>query len=110
LLAEATTLDKRTNDILRALRGDYALRARNMNLPPSIGERVGDIVGGQRMSTSRPTQTQMNQYAAAAQDFETTLAQLRQLIEGDLLRLEKQMEAAGAPWTPGRIPEWKPEP
>ena len=110
LLAEATTLDKRTNDILRALRGDNALRARNMNLPPSIGERVGDIVGGQRMSTSRPTQTQMNQYAAAAQDFETTLQQLRQLIEGDLLRLEKQMEAAGAPWTPGRIPEWKPEP
>jgi photosystem II stability/assembly factor-like uncharacterized protein len=110
LLADATTLDKRTNDILRALRGDNALRSRNMNLPPSIAERVGDIVGGQRMSTSRPTQTQMNQYAAAAQDFETTLAQLRQLIEGDLLRLEKQMEAAGAPWTPGRIPDWKPEP
>ena len=110
LLADATTLDKRTNEILRALRGDNALRARNMNLPPSIAERVGDIVGGQRMSTSRPTQTQINQYAAAAQDFETTLAQLRQLIEGDLLRLEKQMEAAGAPWTPGRIPEWKPEP
>ena len=110
LLAEATTLDKRTNEILRALRGDSALRSRNMNLPPSINERVGDIVGGQRMSTSRPTQTQINQYAAAAQDFETTLAQLRQLIEGDLSRLEKQMEAAGAPWTPGRIPEWKPEP
>jgi photosystem II stability/assembly factor-like uncharacterized protein len=110
LLAEATTLDRRTNEVLRALRGDNALRARNMNLPPSIGERVGDIVGGQRMSTSRPTQTQMNQYAAAAQDFESTLGQLRQLIEGDLLRLEKQMEAAGAPWTPGRIPEWKPEP
>jgi hypothetical protein len=110
LLAEATALDKRTNEVLRALRGDNALRARNMNLPPSIVERVGDIVGGQRMSTSRPTQTQVNQYAAAAHDFETTLAQLRQLIEGDLLRLEKQMEAAGAPWTPGRIPEWKPEP
>ena len=25
----------------------------------------------------------------------------------DLARLEKQMEAAGAPWMPGRIPEWK---
>ena len=48
-----------------------------------------------------------SQYNAAAQDFEQTLAQLRQLIEGDLARLEKQMEAAGAPWTPGRIPEWK---
>jgi hypothetical protein len=107
LLDDTAALDKRTNEILRALRGDSALRARNINLPPSISERVGDVVGSQRMSTSRPTQTQIAQYAAAAQDFETTLAQLRQLIEGDLARLEKQMEAAGAPWTPGRIPEWK---
>jgi len=107
LLDEAAALDKRTNEILRALQGDQALRQRNMNLPPSISERVNDVVGSQRMSTSRPTQTQMNQYAAAAQEFETALNQLRQLIEGDLARLEKQMEAAGAPWTPGRIPEWK---
>jgi len=107
LLDDAAALDRRTNEILRALRGDTALRARNINLPPAITERVGDIVGAQRTSTARPTQTQMNQYAAAAQEFEQTLAQLRQLIEGDLARLEKQMEAAGAPWTPGRIPEWK---
>jgi hypothetical protein len=107
LLSDAAVLDKRTNEILRALTGDQALRQRNMNLPPSIAERVGDIVGSQRMSTSRPTQTQIDQYAHAAQEFETTLNQLRQLIEGDLARLEKQMEAAGAPWTPGRIPEWK---
>jgi len=107
LLDDAAALDKRTNEILRSLRGDNALAARNINLPPSISERVGGIVGAQRLSTSRPTQTQINQYNAAAQDFEQTLAQLRQLIEGDLARLEKQMEAAGAPWTPGRIPEWK---
>jgi len=107
LLDDTAALDRRTNEILRALRGDNTLRARNMNAAPSISERVGDIVGSQRMSTSRPTQTQMNQYAVAAQDFETTLAQLRQLIDVDLSRLEKQMEAAGAPWTPGRIPEWK---
>ncbi len=107
LLDEAAALEKRKNEILRALRGDPALRQRNMNLPPSIVERVGSIVGAQRMSTARPTQTQMDQYAAAAAAFEGVLAQLRQLIEVDLQKLEKQMEAAGAPWTPGRIPEWK---
>ena len=107
LLDDASALEKRKNEILRALRGDQALRQRNMNLPPSISERVGSIVGSQRMSTSRPTQTQINQYAAAAQEFETTLNQLRQLVEVDLQKLEKQMEIAGAPWTPGRIPEWK---
>jgi hypothetical protein len=78
-----------------------------MNTPPAISDRVGFIVVGQRMSTARPTQTQVAQYTAAAQEFETVLGHLRQLIEVDLARLEKQMEAAGAPWTPGRIPEWK---
>jgi len=104
---DATALDKRTNDILRALSGDNAARQRNINTPPSINDRIGYVVGAQRMSISRPTQTQIAQYNAAATDFETTLNQLRQLIEVDLARLEKQLEAAGAPWTPGRIPEWK---
>lgn len=104
---DAVALERRTNDILRALRGDTALRQRNMNTPPSINERVGYIVAAQRTSTSRPTQTQINQYTIAAQEFEGVLAQLRQLIEVDLSRLEKQLEAAGAPWTPGRIPVWQ---
>ncbi|HEX6285312.1 MAG TPA: hypothetical protein VFZ71_10580, partial [Pyrinomonadaceae bacterium] len=107
LYEEAMALEKRNNQILRALSGDTEARRRNMNTPPSINDRVGYVVGAQRMSTARPTQTQHNQYAAAAQDFETVLVQLRQLIEVDLTRLEKQLEAAGAPWTPGRIPEWK---
>jgi len=103
----AMALEKRANDIIRTLSGDAEARRRNMITAPSINERIGYVVGAQRMSTSRPTQTQANQYAAAAQDFETVLGQLRQLIETDLSRLEKQLEAAGAPWTPGRIPEWR---
>ena len=107
LYEDAMALEKRNNDILRVLSGDSAARQRNMNTAPSINDRVGYVVGAQRMSTARPTQTQQNQYTAAAQDFETLLVQLRQLIEIDLGRLEKQLEAAGAPWTPGRIPEWR---
>jgi hypothetical protein len=104
---DATALDRRTNEILQALSGDTAARRRNMNTPLSINDRVSYVVGAQRMAISRPTQTQLNQYNAAAQDFEGVLVQLRQLIEVDLARLEKQLEAAGAPWTPGRIPEWR---
>lgn len=107
LYDEAMALEKRANNIIRALSGDTEARRRNMIQPPSINDRVGYVMGAQRMSTARPTQTQANQYAAAAQDFEGVLAQLRQLIEVDLARLEKQLEAAGAPWTPGRIPEWR---
>jgi len=104
---EAAALEKRNNEILRALSGDTAARQRNMNTPPSINDRISYVVNAQRMSTARPTQTQQHQYTAAAQDFEAVLTQLRQLIEVDLSRLEKQLEAAGAPWTPGRIPEWR---
>ena len=107
LTDDAVSIEKRTNDILRSLRGDNALRQRQETLPPSIVERVGTIVSDQRMSTSAPTQTQKDHYTAAAQEFDRVLAQLRGLIETDLMRLEKGMEAAGAPWTPGRIPEWK---
>ena len=106
LQVEATTLDRRAADLLRVLSGDNVARQRNMNTAPSINERVGYVVGAQRMSISRPTQTQIAQYAAAAQDFEGALSQLRTLIEVDLVKLEKQLEAAGAPWTPGRIPVW----
>jgi photosystem II stability/assembly factor-like uncharacterized protein len=104
---EATALDRRVGEILRLLRGDNTLRARNENTPPSISERVGGIVGDQRMSISRPTATQIDQYSAAASDFQQVLASLRTLIETDLVKLEKAMEAAGAPHTPGRVPEWK---
>ncbi|HET8675514.1 MAG TPA: glycosyl hydrolase [Blastocatellia bacterium] len=107
LMDDAMALDRRTNEILRALRGDNAFGLRNENLPPSITARVFGIVGEQRMSTSRPTQTQAAQYQAAAQEFEQALASLKTLMEADLVRLEKAMEAAGAPWTPGRIPEWR---
>ncbi|HXG68939.1 MAG TPA: glycosyl hydrolase [Blastocatellia bacterium] len=107
LLETASALDKRLNDLLRALRGDTTLRSRNENTLPSINDRVNGIVSQQRMSTSRPTQTQMDQYQIAAQDFGRVLAALRSLVEGDLANLEKAMEAAGAPHTPGRIPDWK---
>jgi len=106
LTQDAQAIERKLDDILRALRGDQTARSRNQDTPLSINDRVSTILGDQRMSSSRPTRTQQEHYAAAAADFETTLAGLRALVEGDLARLEKGMEAAGAPWTPGRIPEW----
>jgi hypothetical protein len=31
----------------------------------------------------------------------------RKLLETDIRAIEKQLDAAGAPPTPGRLPEWK---
>lgn len=100
-------LEKRNRDILRALRGDVVLRARNENTSMSIAERVESIVDAQRFALARPTQTQRDAFAIASGDFAEQLAELRKLIDGDLKELEKALDVAGAPWTPGRLPEWK---
>jgi hypothetical protein len=70
---------------------------------------VQQIVGSQWTSTSRPTGTNRAAYAAAAAAFAPVLAGLRRLIEQDLRALEGDLEAAGGPWTPGRVPTWHPE-
>ena len=105
--AFARDLEKRNREILRALRGDVALRARQENTPPSISERVSYIAGSYRNSLARPTQTQRDAYAIASEDFQGVLGRLRTLIDTDLRRLQEALHEAGAPWTPGLLPDWK---
>jgi photosystem II stability/assembly factor-like uncharacterized protein len=103
----ARDLEKRNRNILRALRGDVALRARNENTPISIVERVEGIADEQLLALAKPTTTQREAYRIASEEFTAELAKLRHLIEVDLRELEKALDAAGAPWTPGRLPDWK---
>ena len=107
LLKDALAIETGLNVILRNLRGDNTLRSRNENSPLSITERVNRIVDDERSSTARPTQTHTDAYKIASEEFNVELQKLRALVEVNLTKLEKAMEAAGAPWTPGRIPEWK---
>jgi photosystem II stability/assembly factor-like uncharacterized protein len=103
----ARDLERRNREILRALRGDAVLRAREENTPPSISDRVGYIVGSQRNTLARPTQTQRDAYAIASGEFGGVLGRLRALINTDLRSLQEALHEAGAPWTPGLLPDWK---
>ncbi|MCP4903140.1 MAG: glycosyl hydrolase [bacterium] len=91
--------------ILIALRGDRSLARRNEPTPPSILGRVETIIGGQFHVTSAPTQTNIDGYTYAGEAFTTELANLKALF-GDVEALEAELEQAGAPWTPGRLPDW----
>ena len=44
-------------------------------------------------------------YRIAAEQFPPILAELK-AISADLVRLETELEAEGAPWTPARLPDW----
>jgi len=104
--AAADGIEQRDREILRALRGDVDIARRNEQVPTSIGDRVSGIIEGERFSLAKPTQTHLDAYNIAAAEFADQLAKLHVLVEVDLAKLEKDMEAAGAPWTPGRVPVW----
>ncbi len=103
---DVRALEGRLKDIQIELEGDATRSRRGEPTLPSIDDRVGRIVGGSWSSTSAPTGTQVEGYDTAAKLFGETLGRLRTLIETDLRGLEERAEAAGAPWTPGRLPRW----
>jgi photosystem II stability/assembly factor-like uncharacterized protein len=109
LIAEADAIRKKNSAIRRALSGDRTLGQRGEPTPESIAQRVGTIMESERMSSSLPGGTDRQSYEIASQQFAQALAQLRSLIEVDLSNLQKAMQAAGAPWTPGTIPNWPQE-
>jgi photosystem II stability/assembly factor-like uncharacterized protein len=106
LEAAADSIEQHDREILRALRGDTELQKRNEPVRSSIGDRVNAVLEGERFSLAKPTPSHVDDYAIAAAEFAEQLSKLHALVEVDLAKLEKDMEAAGAPWTPGRVPEW----
>ena len=104
--AVADSLEQRDREILRALRGDREIARRNEPVPSSINDRVSSILEGERFSLAKPTQSHVDSYNIGAEEFGDVLGKLRTLVDVDLAKLEKDMESAVAPWTPGRVPEW----
>jgi hypothetical protein len=103
----AASMAQQDRDILRALRGDVELQKRAENVPTSISDRVEGIMEGERFSSGKPTQTHVDAYNIAADEFAQQLSKLHTLIDVDLAKLERDMETAGVPWTPGRVPTWQ---
>ena len=88
-------LEARLKDLQVALSGDGTVARRNEPTPASLVDRVQQVVGGRWGTSSDATATGRRNYESAAAAF------------GDVL--EEAAESAGAPWTPGRLPTWRPE-
>jgi hypothetical protein len=104
---ETVALEKRLAEIDRVLRGDPVMRGRQEPTAESISSRVNAAAQSMRMSTGRPTKTALESYQIASDQLAVEIPKLRRLIETDIRALEKQLDAAGAPPTPGRLPDWK---
>lgn len=107
------SIDKRIIDLQRRLtavdqklNGDVTLLRREFEAPTSIEGRIGSIMDGLVSTTTSPTTTFTNSYNVAATQFAEVLAETR-LIDNEVKKIEDMLEKAGAPYTPGRLPEWK---
>jgi photosystem II stability/assembly factor-like uncharacterized protein len=99
------TLNTRMQVLQVKLNGDSTVADRAEPVPMSLTTRIGNIVGGSWSSQSPVTGNFRDSYAIAAQQLPAVLDELKS-ISTDLSRLEDELQAEGAPWTPGRIPDW----
>jgi chromosome segregation ATPase len=107
LREEVLKMEKELNQIDLTLNGDRVWRATNEGVPASINEHLDAATSAVRGTTGRPTKTAIEQYQIASDGLAAEVPKLRKLMETDIRNLEKQLDAAGAPPTPGRLPEWK---
>ena len=98
-------LNARMQDLQVRLNGDRTITRRAEAAPMSITERINTIAGGSWQSQSAVTGNYRDSYQIAAMQFPPVLAELK-AISADLVQLENELEAEGAPWTPARLPEW----
>lgn len=97
-------IQRRLGAVLVALRGDTAVAQRNEATPDSISDRVNGI-GFELSRTLAPaTLTHRHQVEISKTLFADELARLKALVETEIPALERDAEAAGAPWTVGRVP------
>jgi len=108
LLAKAMAIEKQLDDIHWTFYGQSpeASREENWPGPTPLNDRIGALVYSHWGSTSRVAETQIQMYDILAEEFPPILAQLKKISEVELKGLEAELDAIGAPWTPGRIPEW----
>ena len=95
-------VEARLAQLATRLQGDRTRSRYNEPSVPSIAGRVGQVAGGHWNTRQAPTETQRASLRIAADAFAALSAELVDLLDGALAELEAALEAAGAPWTPGR--------
>ena len=104
--ASVRALNARMQELQVRLSGDRSLSGRAEPTPLSLTGRIRTIAGGSWDSQSAVTGNYRTSYEIAAKQFPPILAELK-AISTDLVSLETELEAEGAPWTPARLPDWQ---
>jgi photosystem II stability/assembly factor-like uncharacterized protein len=107
LMERVTAAEKKTDEVILAIRG-LEPKASEEEIPPAhmpLWSRLSTIIYNQFGTTSDPGQSQMEGVKIVREELAPLLVTLKALAREDLPKLEAELDAAKAPWTPGRILE-----
>lgn len=102
LLAAETKLD----EINKKLNGDPLRGRYEGGTPTTIKGRVELITYSLWSTTAAPTKTFLRSYDSAAEKYDDLSTSLK-TVSDEIKEIESTFEKYGAPYTPGRFPEWK---
>jgi photosystem II stability/assembly factor-like uncharacterized protein len=105
---KVAAIQKNLNEINRKFNGDGLRTRYEVALPISLRERIDQIAGALWATTATPTETFKASYNVAADNFGAILDSLRSVTE-EIKQVENLLEKYKAPYTPGRLPDWKKE-
>ncbi|TAD86294.1 MAG: hypothetical protein EAY75_08790, partial [Bacteroidetes bacterium] len=111
--ANTAELSKKLYDIERrmltvgiAMNGDATRSRREFEALPGINGLINGIAYSLWNTTAGPNGNLEQAYQQAATKFGPVHAAVKALA-AELELVEQQLEKAGAPYTPGRLPDWK---
>ena len=106
-MTRVKAIEDKLDKIIFAIRG-HSPRASREEIPPSpapLISRLYSIIYAQYRSTSAPGKTQYDSYGIITEELAPLLTQIKKIAGREIPELEKDLDKAQAPWTPGRIME-----
>jgi len=85
-------------------------KASSEEVPPSevsLNTRLSNISYTHMSSTSGITTSEKQNYEILKEEFPPVLDAMKRIVETDIPALEAELNKIGAPWTPGRMIDWK---
>lgn len=107
LFSQIIDLEKKLAEIQRRMYGDSLKRRLDLDAEPGLARRISSIIYEQWKSTSAPTQTQKDNYQIVEEEFTPIYQEIKKIMEEEVKNIEQKLNEIGAPYTPGRLPDWK---
>jgi hypothetical protein len=103
---QLASLEKRLNAVNVTMNGDATRARREFETEPSVNGRIGTIRYQLWNVSSDVPGAYQESYNIAEKQFAPIYNEIKSIGE-EMKNVESTMEKRGAPYTPGRLPEWK---